>query len=142
MKPTSQSGMTLIELFITIFILTVGCMAAFKMLITSNTGNAMASQINVASVLAESEVERIKSLSRSQLDKESALGPKVEESLDRFGLPCSTGSCQGQEYKRTVRYYPESVTTLTTGIEVEISWRSLSSQRNLIRSASVTYYTF
>jgi Tfp pilus assembly protein PilV len=126
---------------VTVLILAVGCLAAMKIQTAASTSNAMAGEVNVASVLAESELERVKSLSRQELLEEANNGPKVEDNLDRFGLACAKGPCPGTRFKRTVRYFPRKVTALSTQVEVEISWKSLVGPRNLIRGTVVTFFS-
>ncbi|MDR2386317.1 MAG: hypothetical protein LBE80_01865 [Deltaproteobacteria bacterium] len=138
----APGGMTLVELLLTVLILTVGCLAAMKTLTSSTTANSMASDLNLASLLAESELERIKSLSRYELFEEANNGPKVENNLDRFGRQCDKAVCPGLRFKRTVRYYPEKVTALSTQVEVEMDWTGFTGARSLTRSTVVTFFSF
>jgi prepilin-type N-terminal cleavage/methylation domain-containing protein len=135
-----RNGMTLVELLITILVLTVGCLAAMRMMTTSSKTNSYANDSVIASILADSELERLKSLSREELANEAERGPKVEACLDGRGLE-NPGDCAGKRFERKVSYFPEALTTLSTEVEVEINWKSLGNHRRLVRSATITWLT-
>jgi type II secretory pathway pseudopilin PulG len=135
-------GMTLVELFITIFILTVGCLAALKTMTNSAVAQSLANQVTIASMLAESEIERLKSLTRAEQERELPRGLRFDEGLDMFGFPCPGGKCPGQRYDRRVMTTDTYMTALTTGIKVEISWDSFGEERSLVRSSTVTWLAF
>ncbi|MDR2367802.1 MAG: prepilin-type N-terminal cleavage/methylation domain-containing protein [Deltaproteobacteria bacterium] len=136
-----RAGMTLVEVLITIMVLTVGCLAAMRSTATSDRAYSLAGQAALASALAESEIERLKSLSRFELEAEAGLGTRVEANLDRFGLACK-GSCPGPAFTRTVRYFPGGVTANSTQVEVEIAWPGGGGRRRVVRGTTVTWLSF
>ncbi|MDR1308768.1 MAG: prepilin-type N-terminal cleavage/methylation domain-containing protein, partial [Deltaproteobacteria bacterium] len=134
-----RQGMTLVEVLITILVLTVGCFAARRMQSAATRGNAIAEHMAVASILADSEMERLRSLGRSDLANEAALGQKVETSLDRNGQSCpQAGPCPGLRYSRTVTFHGGVPTSLSTLVEVEVSWRDLAGRRSVVQRAALT----
>jgi prepilin-type N-terminal cleavage/methylation domain-containing protein len=134
-----SQGMTLVELLLTIVVLAFGSLAVMTLQTTTFRGNATAENLAVAAILAESEMERLKSLGKTGLDQEAtSANPKVESALDRYGQPCPNNRCPGQSYVRTVVYYPQSLTSRSVQVEVEIAWVDHGRRRTLLQSAVIT----
>ena len=135
-------GLTLVELMVTVVILAAGSLAALRMSAVSSASNGLAAETAIASTLAESELERIRSLGRRELEDEARAGPKTETGLDRFGLACQKAPCPWKRYDRTVRYGTGNVTALSTQIEVEVAWPSHLGRRRLVRGTALTWFSF
>jgi prepilin-type N-terminal cleavage/methylation domain-containing protein len=137
-----SSGLTLVEVLISIAILTVGCFSAISLHSISLSTSSSAFHLSEASNLAKAEIERLKSLSRSQLENESKAVTKLEAALDSRGVICPSGDCNGTKYSRTVRYFERTPTSLSTRVEVEIRWLDSTGPKTLKQWAVVTWLTF
>lgn len=138
-----RSGMTLVEVLITIVILAVGCLATLKIQAASTAARGRAFHLTEASNLAKAEIERLKSLGRSELENEAAAGVKTERGLDSRGLVCpEEGGCGGAGYSRVVRYFPRVPTSLSVQVEVEVGWLDSSGPGKLSQWAVLTWLTF
>jgi prepilin-type N-terminal cleavage/methylation domain-containing protein len=142
-RANGLKGFTLVELLITIAVISFGCLAAIQLQLASLRGTATADHMTVATFLAESEMERLKSLTWVELTEESDEGAKVESNLDRNGLSCpSSTQCEGFVYNRTVRFFKGEPTTMSTQVEVEVSWRDSTGPHNVFYTAAMTSLTF
>jgi type IV pilus modification protein PilV len=139
----SRTGFTLIEVLMTVAVIAFGCLAAIQMQVTAIRGTATADNLTVATFLAESEMERLKSLSWADLQAEAANGDATEDKLDRNGFGCETGTdCAGHMFSRTIRYYRRQPTTMSTQVEVEINWRDSSGKHDVLYTAAMTSLSF
>jgi prepilin-type N-terminal cleavage/methylation domain-containing protein len=137
-----RSGMTLVEVLITVVVLAVGCLAALRLQLASTTTRSYAFHVTEASYLVKAEIERLKSLNRSELETESDAKVKTENGLNAQGLTCLDGNCHGNRYARTVRYYPKVPTSLSVQVEVEVSWLDSSGPQKFKQWAILTWLTF
>jgi prepilin-type N-terminal cleavage/methylation domain-containing protein len=134
-----RQGFTLIEVLITVAVIAFGCLAVVNLQMASLRGTATADHQTVATFLAESEIERLKSLTWTELIEESDSGGKVEPNLDRNGNSCSSPpNCDGHQYKRTVRFYKGQPTTMSTQVEVEVNWSDNSGAHGVLYTAAMT----
>ena len=83
-SPTSQDGFTLIEVMISIMILTIGILGMMVMQTTAIQGNAKASTMTIASNIAASQIERIRNTPFLSLP---AIGSDVTTNDPTTGFP-------------------------------------------------------
>jgi prepilin-type N-terminal cleavage/methylation domain-containing protein len=144
--PALKRGFTLLEVLVTVAVLSLGCLAALQMQGYSLRGSTMADNMTAATFLAEAEMERLKSLSRSDLDQEADGGTRVTGDLDRLGEVCppAPAVCDPgvHSFTRTTRYFPETPTSLSHHVEVGVAWVDNSGGHEVILSAIVTSLTF
>jgi Tfp pilus assembly protein PilV len=133
----------LVELLVTIVVLAFGCLAAVKMQGDALRGGALADHLTVAALLAESEMERLKSLTRSQLDAEVAAGDKEEPQLNRLGEACpDPPDCPGYIYGRRVRFFAGMPTTFSHQAEITVSWNEAAGAKSVLYSGVMTPLSF
>jgi hypothetical protein len=101
--------------------------------------------MTVATFLAESEIERIKSLTFKELTAEIADASTVVKRLDRLGTACtfaSAAECPGFPYTLTIRYFPQFPTVYSHHAEVEVTWIDKTGPHGLLYTAVLTDLTF
>ncbi|MDR3037713.1 MAG: prepilin-type N-terminal cleavage/methylation domain-containing protein [Candidatus Adiutrix sp.] len=149
LNPIAGSGFTLIEVLVTLLVITLGCLGALRLQITALRGNAQADGLTVAGFLAESEIERLKALPFEGLAVEvrAHSGAPVTRSLNRQGQACSAprdprADCSGSLYQRTTAYFPQRPSSLSHQVEVEVRWRDAHGPHRVFYSAALTDFSF
>jgi hypothetical protein len=108
-------------------------------------GNLRADNITVATFLAESKTEYLKSLGFEALTTEIAMSATPDpERYDRYLQVCPSSdpdACRAYPYTLTTKYYPYYPTTFSHHTEVEVSWKDNTGTHSLIHSASITNLT-
>ena len=138
-RENSLSGFTLVEILVTIVLIAIGCLSALWLQSTAMRGNAQSDHLTAASLLAESEIERLKSLSfedATVLAEAHETSPVVEV-MNRRGEAAAGGP-----YTRTVRFFPKRPTTLSHQVEVEVAWRDSHGPHHLSYTAALTKFSF
>jgi len=145
------SGFTLAEVLIAIVLISVGCLSVLWMHSMAMHGSNQAESVTVASFLAESELERIKSLPFEDATKEvvdNTGSPQVQE-LNRFGTefvhPNPSGSVVGDTlpvFTRTVSYFPWRPTNFSHHIEIVVGWKDANGPHSISYSAVITGKSF
>ncbi|MDR1656110.1 MAG: prepilin-type N-terminal cleavage/methylation domain-containing protein [Deltaproteobacteria bacterium] len=139
---SNRWGFTLVELLVTVVVLTIGCLAAIRLQATSLKSSNLADHIMVATFLAEGEMERLKALTFPQLTVEAAKGQMVEAGLNRLGQPCRAELCSGHIFTRTVNYYQAIPTSLSYQVEIIIDWTDNTGPQRVLHSAAITSLSF
>jgi hypothetical protein len=134
----------MVELLITILVLTLGCLAVVRLHVNALKSAHLADNITAATFLAEAELERLKSLSQATLQTESSSGTITSTGLDRLGRTC-TGvglACSNYIFNRTVSFHPRVPTTLSHQVEVVIDWRDSAGPHSVVHWAALTALAF
>ncbi|MDR3155253.1 MAG: prepilin-type N-terminal cleavage/methylation domain-containing protein [Deltaproteobacteria bacterium] len=138
----SGKGFTLVEVLVTLAVIAFGCLAALLMQSAALRGNSMADHMTVATFLAESEIERVKSLNFGELRAEiSSLGTSRAWQADRFYKVCSPAgadACKAFPFTVTLRYFPGYPLTVSILTEVEVSWSDNSGRHSVHNSSTAT----
>ena len=114
-----RPGFTLLEILVSVVVLAIGCLAVISMQTSTMEGGARAYNLTVASFLAESEIERLQTLSRGVA---RAVSPDPAHPatayLTRDGSACdiSTASC----YKRTTTIINGAPTSQNLWVSIRI----------------------
>lgn len=139
-----RSGFTLMELLVTVMVLTIGCLVALRMQTSSIKVATLADNITAATFMAESEMERLKTLSAAEISAEGEHGPVVEKGLDRLGAPCLPGeaSCVDHIFTRTVTHHPGQPTKLSHQVEITVAWFDNSGPHSVVYSGVATNLSF
>ncbi|MDR1109710.1 MAG: hypothetical protein LBP92_03180 [Deltaproteobacteria bacterium] len=136
-------GFTLVEVFITVFILAFGCLAASRSLIVSLKTFNFADNNTVATFLAESEMERLKSLTFAELTFEANNNPVVKTSnINRLGQVCTPPGCDNFIFSRLVKIFPKTPTSFSHQLEIEVSWFDRTGPHKITYSGAITTFSF
>jgi type IV pilus assembly protein PilV len=134
-EKSSPAGFTLIEVLVTVVVIAVGCLAVLWMQSAAMRGHAQSDNLTLATILAETEMERLKSLSFPDLTVEAeAAGPagSVTRQLNRLGRAEPPAI-----YTLTTRYFTKQPTTLSHQVEVSVGWRDTQGVRRNLRYTAV-----
>jgi prepilin-type N-terminal cleavage/methylation domain-containing protein len=130
-----KKGFTLIEILISVVILSIGLVAAlFLQLLTIKHGS-QADHLTVASMLAESEIERLKTFTNFNEIPDAV--PSGLEHLTREGELCTAGTDRCI-YSRRTTLTPRVPTTRSHSIEVDIFWNDSLGNHELNYNAVLT----
>jgi prepilin-type N-terminal cleavage/methylation domain-containing protein len=129
------SGFTLVEVIVCVFLITIGCLTAGFLQIASLKSKITAENVTIATFLAQSEMERLKTLSHNEL---SRLNDYENDNINRLGAPCGSGPCRGQSFKRKVKFYEGTPTPMSYHVEIDIAWRDSAGGHNILYSESLT----
>lgn len=128
LPPSFRKGFTLLEVLFAVVILGFGCMAALSLISSSISGNALASNNSMASFLAESQAEWIRSLNFNEvpfvsgtIDKLSAQGQNCEPDCIYDSPPCEPPVCY---YTRTTTVTAAYPTSLSHEVSIKLEWAS------------------
>lgn len=134
-------GFTLIEVLVAVVVVVLGCLAALSIQVSSMTHSAGAETQTVAVFLAESEIERLKAMDIEVLASEAEANRNPEpEQLDSFGQLHTGGP--GPVFTRTVTYFPKRPTSLSTQVEVEVTWKGQFTEHRVFYTAVITGFRF
>jgi type II secretory pathway pseudopilin PulG len=139
------SAFTLVEVIITMIVLSFGCLAVLNMQTSSLRGTTRSEHITVATYLAEAETERLKSVTFEDLTEAIENGRTRTKKIDRSMNVCpgnNTNGCKDYPYSMVTRYYPHFPTSFSHYIEVDVSWNDQSGNHTIGSSASVTDLSF
>ena len=129
-----KKGFTLVEVLIAIVIVGLGCVAVVTMQFTAIGAGSQADQLTVASFLAESQIEAL----RSQNFNLVALGSYPVENLTREGTNCTPGASQCL-YSRTTTVTGRAPTSLSRLVKVQVSWRNVeNAPRTVVYETAIT----
>jgi type IV pilus modification protein PilV len=132
-RPGSKAGLrpgfTLLEVIVTVLIISIGCLAVLSMQTGALKGNKLADNMTVATFLAESEVERIKTLTFPDITAEvnkSAPSHVVQKFFNRKSELCpgdAAAACGDYPYQLQLHYYPNIPTNKSHQAEVKVDWQ-------------------
>jgi prepilin-type N-terminal cleavage/methylation domain-containing protein len=141
------AGFTLTEILVTVVVIAMGCLGALWMQSVAMRGHAQSEHLTVASSLAESEIERLRSLPFAELtseveDHESSPACLI---LNRLGerLPgnCSpSGGPASKTYWRKVEYFKRQPTNLSHQVQVTVEWRDAHGPHQVVYTAALTSF--
>ncbi|MDR1036123.1 MAG: prepilin-type N-terminal cleavage/methylation domain-containing protein [Deltaproteobacteria bacterium] len=143
----APGGFTLVEVLVTIAVIAFGCLAALLMQSSALRSNTMSDHMTVATFVAESEIERLKSLTFEELNAEIAeRGPLATWWTDRMYRICpgsSAASCtKDYPFEVQLRYYSQYPTTFSNTTEVTVSWRDNTGRHSVHNAAAMTDLSF
>jgi Tfp pilus assembly protein PilV len=143
LKRSSRRAFTLVEILITVCVLTFGCLAVILMQQASLRGANFSDNLTGAVFLAESELERLKALSFGALENEVEAGDKVVSDLNRMGKTCETSpNCSLFPFTRTVKFFKDTPTSFSHQVEIEVTWRDNSGPHKVFYSSAITSFSF
>jgi prepilin-type N-terminal cleavage/methylation domain-containing protein len=133
-----KPGFTLLEILVSLVVLAIGCLAAISMQTSTMEGGALAYHMTVASFLAESEIERLQSLTRGRARVE----PATPANLTRDGSACPADGSRGPCYTRTTTVLPGAPTSqnLWVSIRVDFPGQSSNSKRGSLVYDTLIFY--
>ena len=140
------AGFTLVEILVTVVVIAMGCLAALWMQSAAMRGHAQSNHLTAASSLAESEIERLRSLAFAVLTEEVNTHGQdgyIQENLNRQGQVKEDGGRGPWPYTRTTRYFGQPPTSRIYQVEVEVTWRDSSGgrDRKLVYAAALTDFS-
>jgi prepilin-type N-terminal cleavage/methylation domain-containing protein len=135
LRTKNKAGFTLVEILISVVILSIGLMSAlFLQLLTIKHGS-QADHLTVASMLAESEIERLKSfVNFNEIPDEVNAGL---EYLTREGEPCTLGADRCV-YTRQTTLTSREPTTRSHSVLVKVFWTDSLGRHELGYTAVLT----
>jgi hypothetical protein len=137
------SGITLVEILITVCILTLGCLGAIQMKATTLKSANMSDNITAATFLAEAELERLKSLLYEELLVESEATTVTTNNLNRLGQTCTDDLCDSSYiFSRKVDFFPGLPTVRSCQVEITIGWADDLGSHSFLYSGAVTSLSF
>jgi prepilin-type N-terminal cleavage/methylation domain-containing protein len=139
----APAGFTLIEILVTVVVIAMGCLAALWMQSAAMRGHAQSEHLTAASSLAESEIERLRALSFTDLTKEvDDHGPtgQTRASLNRHGLTHTEGHGPWP-YTRTTHYFRHHPTSLSHKVQVIVDWRDAHGSHQVLLTAALTSFS-
>jgi len=157
------AGFTLVEVLVTVVVIALGCLAALWMQSAAMRGNAQSDHLTAATSLAESEIERLRSLSFNELEKEIDDGGYDGAcNIPAAGI-CLEGACPGGReqvlnrrgavredddasthpwpYTRTTCYYKQQPTSLSHQVVVRVAWRDAHGPHQVLYTAALTSFS-
>ncbi|MDR2339195.1 MAG: prepilin-type N-terminal cleavage/methylation domain-containing protein [Deltaproteobacteria bacterium] len=142
-----RPGFTLIEIIVTVLIISIGCLAALVMQSNALKSNTLSDSMTVGTFLAESEVERLQALSYSHLEAEvnSLSDKKVTKYFNRKSEPCpgtSAAACGDYPYIMQVNFFPQLPTSKSYQADIEVTWRDNVGRNSVFYSAIFTDLDF
>jgi hypothetical protein len=129
----------LIEVLVAVLLIGLGCFAAFSAQFSAIRAKSVSDHVMVASFLANSELERLRTLTHNELFH---LKDYDEDKLTALGLVCPDKSCPGVEYLRAVKFYRKTPTAMSCQVEIHVRWRDIAGERSIARTAILTGSTF
>ncbi|MDR2367398.1 MAG: hypothetical protein LBF58_04695 [Deltaproteobacteria bacterium] len=141
-RPGFRGGVTLIEILISVCILSLGCLAAIQMKTTTIKSANMSDNITAATFLAEAEMERLKSLLYEELIAESEGGTVTTDKLNRLGQTCDDTCDPGNIFSRKVAFFPGSPTVRSCQVEITIGWNDDLGSHSFLYSGAITSLSF
>ncbi|MDR2404959.1 MAG: prepilin-type N-terminal cleavage/methylation domain-containing protein [Deltaproteobacteria bacterium] len=137
-----KPGFTLLEVIVTVLIISIGCMAALMMQSSALKSNSISDNMTVGTFLAESEIERLKAMAHDDLKAEiSSKGTTVTKYLNRKSEVCPSSSaagCQDYIYTMELNYFLPQPTNYSVQAEIEVRWTDNTGKRSIFYSTIFT----
>jgi prepilin-type N-terminal cleavage/methylation domain-containing protein len=131
-------GFTLVELLIAVCVIAFGALVSVNMHITSLKGKNIAANMTYAGAIAETEMERLKTLPLADVMKMSST---EVTNLNQLSQACSPGpgnDCSQHIFTRRVNFYPKNPTSLSCHVEIEVDWKDSSGKHSILYSAVIS----
>jgi prepilin-type N-terminal cleavage/methylation domain-containing protein len=130
------SGFTLIEILIAVCIIGFGCLAVITMNIMTNKTRNTSDNITKSTLIATTEIEKLKSLSFDELKN---ISDYTDANINSLGEKCDADSgCRDYIFTRKVRVFSKTPTSLSYHIEVEVEWRDSSGPHAVLQNTVLT----
>jgi prepilin-type N-terminal cleavage/methylation domain-containing protein len=140
--PTScNQGFTLVEILVTILVLTFGCFAALMMQSAALRGSTKADHLTVATFVAETEMERLKAMTFQDLTALIQKSHKTVKKVNRILKVCEgkdAPKCVNYPYTIETTFYPRFPTNYSHQAEVNVTWNDNLGKHSVTYSASMT----
>jgi type IV pilus modification protein PilV len=151
MAPTDgarlRPGFTLIEVIVTVLIVSIGCLAVLLMQSSSLKSNSYSDHMTVGTFLAESEVERLQAMKFDDLEAEVAglTNNRETKYFNRKSELCphtSATACKDYPYTMKVVFFPKTPTTYSYQAEIEVDWQDNTGPNRVFYSTIFTDLEF
>ena len=130
-----RGGFTLVEILVSVVIISIGMVSAIFLQTLTVKHGTQADNMTVASLLAESEIERLKPFtSYNQIPGGVTAGV---ESLPRAGEPCPPGF-SGQCFSRSTELAQQTPTQRSHTVRVTVSWSNALGGDSVVYEAILT----
>ena len=133
-KPGSAPGFTLVEILVSVLIITLGLCSAIYLQTMSIKQGTRADNLTVASLLAEYEIERLKTFTNYNEIPEAIAAS--EERLTREGEAC--GSDSSMCFIRTTTLASKTPTNRSHTVTVTVTWSNATGPEKVVYEAILT----
>ena len=133
-RPGVSDGFTLVEILVSVIIISLGLVSAIYLQTMSIKQGSKADYMTVASLLAESEIERLRTfVGFNEIPDAVVAGV---ENLTREGLPCGadTGAC----FARVTELTEKTPTKRSHTVKVTVSWKGAAGADSVVYEAILT----
>ncbi|MDR1576634.1 MAG: prepilin-type N-terminal cleavage/methylation domain-containing protein [Deltaproteobacteria bacterium] len=135
-RPLARAGFTLIEILIAVCLIAVGALVSITMHMSSLKGESLAANMIYAAAIAETELERLKTLPFREL---LGLANAEVTELDPLSQTCQPGQdCSQNIFTRRTSFFPKFPTTMSCQVEIEVKWLDSSGRHSVIYSGVIT----
>jgi prepilin-type N-terminal cleavage/methylation domain-containing protein len=139
-KNANLSGFTLIEILVAVCVIAFGALVAVTMHVSSMKGKSVAANMTYAAAIAETELERLKTLPFNEVLN---MSNNEVANLDHLSQICETGEdCSKNIFTRKTRFFPKNPTTFSCHVEIEVDWKDSSGAKSLLYSAVISSTSF
>lgn len=134
----TKSGFTLTEVLVSMLLLAVGCMAVISMQATGMNAGDRAAAMSVASFLAETRLEWIKTMSVGDVNQIS----EAEEQLSKDGSVCPATAQANACFTRTTNTVCFTPTTRSCEVSVRVQWQAADGRHSVVYDTVVSDFGF
>lgn len=135
---STLAGFTLTEVLVAMLVLAVGCMAVINMQTAGMNAGARAANMAVATFLAESQAEWLKTIDVNRVQFVS----QAPEKLDWDGSPCPDSATEFQCFTRTTKTACFTPTSRSCEISVNVEWQAADGKKTIYYETVVSAYGF
>jgi len=114
----TASGMTLVELLVTVVVLAFGISGILKLQSATMYSSSRSSALTMATFLAESQTELLRTMDYNRV----AFVSQDPEKLSRSGLDCTGSSPEPCFFTRTTTLTTQVPTTTSTTVSIKVQW--------------------
>jgi Tfp pilus assembly protein PilV len=133
--------MTLVELLVSMILLAIGCLAALNLQATTMTQGNRSHQLTIASFLAESHAETLRTLAFNAVDQSENTTPtKVTQAGEvcSGATPPADCSSDAKCYWRTTTITPKSPTPSSLEVAVQVEWPADTKRQKVTYSTVIS----
>ncbi|MDR0549996.1 MAG: hypothetical protein LBI10_11395 [Deltaproteobacteria bacterium] len=139
-RESNAGGFTLVEILIAVCVIAFGALITITMHVSSIKGRNVAANMTYAAAIAETELERLKTLPPAEVMN---MANNVATDLNHLSQPCATGlDCSKNIFTRRTRFYPKNPTSFSCHVEIEVEWRDSSGLKSILYSAIISSTSF
>jgi Tfp pilus assembly protein PilV len=133
-------GFTLVEHLMAVCVIAIGVLISVTMHVSSLKGKNVAANMTYATAIAETELERLKTLPFDDVIK---MTNKEIPNLNHLSQTCSTGlDCSQHIFTLKTRFFPKNPTSFSCHVEIEVDWKDSSGPKSVIYTAIVSSTSF